>query len=210
MFFGEYPKSDLGISAQVASLAARIHLSRELSLAAGGFRMPIAYWYKALYMAKNKWVSGIITLLIKAKAPLSLVGAHLVQIHTRSKYHKFTPLESSFSQNIPRTFLVFKWKVWMESNLNCKDTQGRSAPVSACTMFPMMFSFLSEFTKIITSLLLVHACFWSENPAVLFSNPIGSKSSLPSHLRVDFWWKKNTYSSFLVGFPQEIVTCEDM
>ena len=41
--FGEYPKSDLEISAQVASLAARIHLSRELSLAASGFRISIAY-----------------------------------------------------------------------------------------------------------------------------------------------------------------------
>ena len=67
------------------------------------------------------------------------------------------------------------------------ELQRHAGPVSACTMCP------SEFTKIITSLLLVHACFLSENPAVLFSNPFGSKSSLPPHLRVDFWWKKHLF-----------------
>lgn len=31
-------------------------------------------------------------------------GAHFVQIRTKSKYHKFAPLKSSFSQNNPRIF----------------------------------------------------------------------------------------------------------
>lgn len=118
VFRGVSKTPTLEISAQVASLAARIHLSRELSLAAGwfsnfhglliqGFINGQNYMGKWDYNPSYKGISPFIT----GRGP-PCTDTHQIQI---SQVHPIgIILVTKYSSDF-----FGKWKVWMESNLNC-------------------------------------------------------------------------------------------